>query len=269
MKHLLQIFRKVGKPMQNHPNYHYFLTKNWNQLSIEQRKQLLVFVEKEQAIRQNRQPIPLHFQNISGFGSYSRKHQCYIISTELLHNNSQRLHPRTGQIEQIFNSFEALDTIIHEGYHREQHLLTMGNQQVMPYLQGSKREEYKRKICENFSNYSTPNHNTKGRGQTSFPEYYLQPLEISVVMQTNSDLVFNNTLYQDVDYQRFLRQKIEEEKLVRLEALKVYGPDYEKTLSELREIRAIDPRLANQREQGYRIEQERFEKENQRLSRER
>lgn len=262
-----QISRKTGKIMNTHPNYKYIKTNEWNSLSIEQRKQLLNFIENEQARKQNRQPIPINFQKIEGFGSYSRVTQSYIINEALLNNNLKRINPKTGKIEQLFNSFEALDTIIHEGYHREQHLLAMGDSRVMPYLQGAKRQKFKQEVCDNFLNYSTPNYNLQDRGLTSFAEYYLQPLEISVIMKTNSDLVFNNILYNDIEYKEFLNQKLDEEKQIRLEAIKVYGPNYERELDKLREIRSFNPEKASQVESRFRDEQRRYEEENRHILR--
>lgn len=255
--------------MRNNPKYLNFTTARWNQLSIDERKQLLAFVENEQALRQKRQPIPIYFLDIEDYGSYSRDQQVYILSKQLLENNTSRINER-GQSERTFNSFEALDTIIHEGYHREQHLLIMGDPNVMPYIEkGPKREKVKQIIRENFSNYSVPNDSLSGRGVTGFPEYYLQPIEISVVEQTTSDLIFNDALYQDREYQTFLNQKIDEEKQIRVESLKVYGPDYERKLTELREMRSRVPLQASQREIKYRKDQERYERDNRSLSRER
>lgn len=248
--------------MENSAEYKYFTTDKWNNLTIEQRKQLLMFVENRQAIKQNRCPIPIQFQKIDGFGSYSRNSQIYVLNEDLLKNNIKSTDYLTGKTEYEFNSFEALDTIIHEGYHREQHLLAMGNQRVMPHLTGYRREKYREKVCENFLNYSTPNYNLKGRGLTSFPEYYLQPLEISVVMNTTSDLIFNDALYPDKEYQFFLNEKIDEEKKVRIEALRVYGPNYERILSELREIRGVRPYQASQIEHRYRDIERKYELDN-------
>lgn len=218
--------------------YRYFKKSNWQQLDIQTKKTLLQKLEDAQAQKQNRQSVEVQFQKLSSsdMGAYSP------ITQKITLNQNQ-----------LDDSYEVMDTVIHEGHHREQHLLAMGDTRVMSYLDTIPhlRADVQQQWRENMSNYNTT---------SSYEGYFLQPIEIDTVERTYGEMVWNNELYGYPEYQQFLAEKNNYIQKNRENAMKIYGPDYMKKLDEIREISKANPIRAGQLEQEYRVKQQQYER---------
>ncbi len=230
---------RIGEVWMNSDKrvYKFFKTKNWNSLDTNTKKTVLQQIENQQALKQNRQPIPIVFEQLemNQLGAYSPTNQKIVLNENQLRNN-----------------YQCLETVIHEGYHREQHLFEKGDPSVLNWINNPELEnEIKRLWQENMNNYSH---------LRSYEEYFFQPIELDVVERTYQEMVWNNELYSEPDYINYLSQKSDYIKDIRTEATKVYGVDYMERLTGLREIGQNNPHQAEIREKQYRKEQERYER---------
>lgn len=213
-----------------------FKTKNWESFDNMTKMRLLQEVENKQAKKQNRTPIRIIFKELDkrNLGAYSPSEEKIILNKNILDNN-----------------FFALETVIHEGHHRQQHMLAKNDSKVFTYLNDRYdiREKTKEEWTENMKNYSN---------SLSYETYYLQPVEINAVESAYSDMLSIDELYEEQDYKQYLTDKRKYIDNVHREALKRYGSNYQEVVKKLRTVENINPQKAKILEREYKEKQERY-----------
>ncbi len=218
--------------------YKHFKTINWNSYDERSKIRLLQEVEIKQAERQNRKPVPVKFEKMpdNHLGSYSPQKEKIILNESLLYNN-----------------YFALETVIHEGHHRKQHMLTKGDTKVLDFL--NDRPDLIRKTKEewtdNMKNYSS---------NLSYETYYLQAIEVDAVESAYADMLRIDELYHENDYQNFLTNRRQYIDKIHRDAVKKYGIDYQETVNQLRELENNMPERAQALEKDYTQRQKAYEK---------